>query len=418
MERGRAYILVLTGLAWLLFGTVFLQAPAVSNASMATSTSSTAVSGRTCLDGAAPPMVNASQQIALVKPVFTATPYSQYGSGSGSFYEFYQTYRNVAGNLTSNLQWLQMPVSSGEGYGNGWGLSGALYQFMKSPSAESCGLNLGTNVQVVSDINVSEGALFAPNGARRYGVAVLGFEEYATQSEYQQLKHFVASGGRLVIMGSDALMVRVNFIAATGIETYVIGHGFAFNGVTAWTTKVNPWRASNTDWVGSDLCCFYKYKYKGASLNLSNPLGKDLAAAFGPVAFKEYSSHEESGLTNLTGTSIVGTFINSTDLVAAYSHQYVKGDVVCICVFATDIISSSPSVQYFLVLAVASASLGVSPPHNCCNGTPYLLSGEYVGGAAIAAVLAVTAGYLLFRRRRSQGTVEPRAGTGNTVNVN
>lgn len=413
LKGGPSFTLTLIGLAWLLLGSTLLPPPAGGVALSGTSLT-TLGSGptQTCLDGVGPRLVNASEKVALLQPIFTATPYSQYVSGS--FYRFYQTFRNVTGNITSDLALLQTPISSGQGYDGGWGLSYPLYEFMKSASARSCGLDMGSNVSPVSDVDITQGALFSANGTRRYDAVVVGFEEYATIQEYQQLREFVASGGRLVIMSGDALEVRVNYNSTTGVETYVIGHGFAFDGMTAWKTSDNPWHSSNDDWVGSNKCCFGKYTYTGASLNLTNPLGKELAGVFGQVVFGEYSSHEEAGLTNLTQTSIIATFVNRTDLVTAYAHRYVRGEVVCLCVFADDIISRSPSAQYFLVLAVASGDLGIPPPVECCHQPSTGLILVLAAGVASAVALASAAGYLWLRRRgRRRGSAPGGPATGN-----
>ena len=123
-------------------------------------------------------------RIALIQPVLTSTPYSQYDTGS--FYAFYAIearYNLVATNVTTNLDLLSTNVSSGYGYNQGWGLSYGEYQFFTSQAAVNCGLQVGKNVQVLTDMDVADGALFSPqNNASRFDVVVLPFSEYVEAS--------------------------------------------------------------------------------------------------------------------------------------------------------------------------------------------------------------------------------------------
>lgn len=354
--------------------------------------------GRTCLDNASAPLVTPNLRVALVEPVFTATPYSSYeGYRPGSFYTFYQKYANTKGNITTDLGLLRTPVSAGEAYQGGWGQSIHLYRFMSSPAAQACGLTVGRNVAVLSDINVSEGALFGSGGSVKFDVAVIGFAEYVTLQEYAQLQRFVANGGRLVLMGGDDLAVQVNYDPSTGNETYVAGHGFEFDGETAWKSPVMPFEQNNTDWLGSNYCCFHRFSYVGAAVNPGNPVGASLAAQFGATVFTEYSSHEEASLTNGSMTTVIATFADSNGtVVAAYTHRYGRGSVVCMCIFADDIIESSPSAQYFLVLAISTGDLWTVGA-----GTPaaYYLVSVAAAGAGILAFAA----YAYRRRQRLPG---------------
>ena len=160
--------------------------------------------------------------------------------------------------MTTNLNLLSTNVSSGYGYNQGWGLSYGTYLFFNSMFAESCGLRLGKNVQVLTDMDVANGALSNPqNHTSRFDVVVLPFSEYVEASEYQAYEDFVAGGGTLVMM-AHSLEYPVTYNATTDVETLVIGHGWAFNGRYAYpvacgaTTDAScPWAENSTDWVGS-----------------------------------------------------------------------------------------------------------------------------------------------------------------------
>ena len=320
-------------------------------------------------DSSIPAMVG-GLRIALIQPVLTATPYSQYDTGS--FYAFYAKEAGVTTNVTTNLDLLSTNVSSGYGYNGGWGLSFEEYQFFSSQAAANCGLQLGKNVQVLTDMDVANGGLFDPkNSTARFDVVVLPFSEYVEASEYLAYEDFVAGGGTLIVMG-HSLEYPVTYNATTDVETFVYGHGWEFNGRYAYpiacgsgTDASCPWAGNSTDWIGSNSClesCYLadKYLIDGSTVNLDDPIGAALSKEFGDKVFKSYVSHEEDTVTNMSGTSIVAVLLNdSTHLVASYTHHFRRGTVVNFGLFGDDIIQKDPSAQYFMLLG---AVLGRSAP--------------------------------------------------------
>jgi len=328
------------------------------------------------VDDSAIPRIVTSLRIVLVQPILTATPYSQYATGS--FYAFYAKEKGVTGNITTNLDLLSTGISSGFAFNGGWGLSYGFYRFLTSQTARNCGLVIGANVQILDDLNVSQGGLFgAGSQAPRFDVVILPFTEYVTSEEYSAYENFVAAGGTLIQM-AHALEYPVTYNATTHKETLVYGHGFAFNGKYAYPIPCRsetyiytcPWAKNNTNWAGSNTCmssCFHTYKFNGSTVNPSDAIGKALYNEFGPTVFKSYPSHEENRVTNMTATSISSVFVNdSQNLIASYSHQFRKGQVVCMSVFGDDIIATDPSAQYFLLLGIAS---GRSSPSASSSST-------------------------------------------------
>ncbi len=304
------------------------------------------------------PSVSKLLRIAVVQPTFTATPYSD--GGNGTYYEFYQKYQNATTNVATDLGLLRTNVSRGEGYHGGWGLSYALYSFLSSQSAKSCGVTMGQNLHVLDDPAVSQGELFDSNGSARFDVVIVPFSEYVTLEEYLSYLHFVSDGGTLVLVGAGNFMARVAYNSTTGMETLVRGHGWAFNGSSARQDVFSVWETNNTNWVGSThtSCCFGRFFYQGAKPNALNAMGRALFIEFGDSVFKEYTFGEENVVSNMTGTSIVATFKNESGiLVASYVHEFRKGTVVCLCVQADLIMSTSRSAQYLLMLSIVSASL-------------------------------------------------------------
>ena len=125
---------VLGALAFLLLVTQALTVMTV--AFSPDSSSATTATTPTCLDGSkSGPIVAPNSSVAIIKPIFTSTPYSQYAYGS--FYAFYKTYVGAKGNITTHLDWLNTSVKSGTGYSSGWGHTNPLYSFLNSPAARN-----------------------------------------------------------------------------------------------------------------------------------------------------------------------------------------------------------------------------------------------------------------------------------------
>lgn len=316
--------------------------------------------------------------------MFTATPYAS--EGAGSFYEFYPKYENATGNVTTDLGMLSSNVSRGRSFNDGWGLSYWLYLFFSSQRARACGLTMGQNLHLLDDVAVSQGGLFYDsNGSARFDVVVVPFSEYVTLEEYLSYERFVANGGTLVMTGASNFLARVTYNSTTGMETLVRGHGWAFNGRSAWHDVFALWDKNNTNWVGSSHadCCDGQFNYTGARPNTLNAMGKALSIEFGDNVLTEYSRAEEDGVTNMTGTSVVATFANeSRILIASYVHEFRRGTVVCVCVQADSMMMLSRSAQYLLLLGIISAALHTAVS---CSQSP-----ETVGSSLSCAAAPTT----------------------------
>ena len=362
-----------TLLAFLIIGS---PATFVGNQAPASTSTQQQVFQKDCLDGVnSGPLVPSNISVAVIKPVFTSTPYSQYPYGS--FYAFYKKYVNANGNITTNLDWLNTSVKSGVAYNSGWGHTFPLYSFLNSQAARGCGLVLGKNLRVISDINVSDGALFNPGGGRRFDAAIIGHQEYVTQSEYDQLRLFVASGGRLIAMSSNQFYGEVSYDHFKGAEIFMRGHGgYFFNGRTAWYDRSRgyPWNASG--WFGSVYCCFHRFQYHGGAVNATNPVGSLLNHYYGSTVDATYSTHEENRVSNYSRTSIIATYLASPEVtVASYIHEYGRGAVFSISIFGEDLIQTNPSTQYFLIASLAIPYKSAGPSTTSMSTTSQATTG-------------------------------------------
>ena len=286
-------------------------------------------------------------RVAVVNSLFTSTAYF---SNSGSFYNFYHDFAGSKNCVTQELDQLNLTL-----YSFGWDVyEQPLQTFVMSD--ERRGLLNESLVNFLTDVNVDHGSLFrSDNTTRRFDVAILGFTEYVSLREYNYLKQFVASGGKLIVLDGSSFLAEVNYNFMANRVSLVLGHGWSFNGTVACPSMYHRWITENSNWVGSEYCCFYgteHYSMGGATANTTDTLSAILRKVYGNVTlFTSYLGHEENVLSNSTDSVIaywhyVGGNFSGYSLpfplvTAMYAHHYQKGVVIHTGIFATDMLSHS-----------------------------------------------------------------------------
>jgi hypothetical protein len=322
-------------------------------------------------------------KIAAIEPVFTTTAYS-------SFYSFYNKYasRNLNGTIRTDLNLLNASIV------HGWGWSDALRRFLISTTAgDQYDIVLGRNLSFISDVNVTQGALFRGNGTRNYDVLILGFTEYVTVQEYYAYKSFVTTGGVLVLMDATNFLAEVQYYPRTQHLALIKGHGWSFNGTMAWRDIFDRWQNESTNWIGGTFGVGSSSGagYAGAIPLDDNPVGRALREKYGSRVFTIYQGHEENVLTNLTRTSIIANWVQTRKPdfhpnVSTYLHYYRSGLVADLGVMGSDVIMSDGSVQFFLAQTLLFAT-GSNTPFTIMNppnlsATPTIRAGQSSIGAA------------------------------------
>ena len=107
-----------------------------------------------------------------------------------------------------------------------------------------------TNSGASSDVSSSN------NYINAYEVVILGHQEYVTQKEYDNLRQFVKSGGTMIILDGNVFYAEVKFDKNTQTIILVKGHGWAFNGKSAWRSVGERWAKETSEWVGSNYLCY------------------------------------------------------------------------------------------------------------------------------------------------------------------
>ena len=273
--------------------------------------------------------------IALIKPTFTAAAYSN------SFYKFYLLFSHIPAvtNVTTHLNLLSNKVPK---------------QLTPSSSALSMSflshhlklLLPKSTIDVLNDADVDRGSIFLENGItnnNKYDVLIIGHQEYVTQREYDNLKQFVANGGTLIVLDGNVFYAQVRYDRNTDFVTLVKGHGWTFNGKSAWKSVNERWKKETSDWLGSNYLC-----YSCKITFLDNPFG--------------YKHHEEQYITNTRAKILMNyeaKVITSNKkirisqvpiakpVIATYQLNYQRGKVIVLGIYSSDIISNSKFDKFF-----------------------------------------------------------------------
>jgi hypothetical protein len=271
-------------------------------------------------------------EIGIVAPTFTAAAYNR------AFYEFYHIYDPtvwVEGgvapaynkSVTTDLQLLtaKIPLHNASAYG--YEIIRMVYN-VKQLLPEA-------NVIILTDGDIDEGRIFKTNSDSNsgnfYNILILGHQEYVTQKEYYNLKNFVAHGGTIILADPNIFYAEVSYNKAAQTVTLVKGHGWEFNGKSAYPSVFERWSNETSKWVGSNF-----YYWGGLSYNIefkNNPFN--------------YTHSEEQYITNPHAKIILNYDAVAPDyryfgyprpLIAAYQMSYKMGKVVALSIFSDTLI--------------------------------------------------------------------------------
>jgi hypothetical protein len=282
--------------------------------------------------------------IALIKPTFTAAAYHN------SFYTFYKLYGNIpeGKNITTHLDLLSSKITS---------------KISKSSPSILPMLRLLTNIKsaipksniaVLTDADVDNGSIFIKNNNSNigkknnnnnnnvYDIIILGHQEYVTQQEYNNLKKFVTNGGTMILLDGNVFYAEVKYDRDNQNITLVKGHGWAFNGKSAWRSVAERWKEETSQWAGSNYLCYL------CKITFAND----------PF---EYTHHEEQFITNPNdkillnyNASVSDYYYNAPSsstvkkpVIAAYELHYHNGKVIALGIYSDDVIVNDSFDRYF-----------------------------------------------------------------------
>jgi hypothetical protein len=100
-----------------------------------------------------------------------------------------------------------------------------------------------SKIDILTDADVDAGNIFTTkNKSNKYDILVIGHQEYLTQQEYDNLRQFVSHGGTMIILDGNIFYAEVKYDRNAHTVTLVKGHGWAFNGRSAWKSVAERWR--------------------------------------------------------------------------------------------------------------------------------------------------------------------------------
>jgi len=185
--------------------------------------------------------------IAIVRATFTDAAYDK------SLYMFYEIYEDQIkkSDNTSFSKYTDLLSSRVTKNPTNWSGIDQVVNHLKWLTPTS-------NIDVLGDQDIDNGTLlFNQKESSSYDVIILEHQEYVSQKEYDNLRKYVSDGGLLVLLNGNIFFGEVKYDEETNTITFVKGHGFTFNGMTAWRSDRERWAKENTDWIGSNYkCCF------------------------------------------------------------------------------------------------------------------------------------------------------------------
>jgi N,N-dimethylformamidase beta subunit-like protein len=281
--------------------------------------------------------VDKGVNIAFVEPTFTAAAYNN------SFYVFYQKYSHAPANanITNDLSLLTskvikyptiIPTTKVH-------TAFAMLSLLKNLKL----ITPDSNITVLTDGDVDNGSIFSKYGVRSidtnsnaYDVIILGHQEYVTQTEYNNLKNFVSNGGTMILLDGNVFYAQVRLDHNTDTITLVKGHGWAFNGESAWKSVGERWANETSQWVGSNYLCY------SCNITFANDPW-------------EYQHHEEQYNTNPDDTILMNynaslihyPIPTLRPVISTYELNYQKGKVISLGIYSDDIITNEKFDRYF-----------------------------------------------------------------------
>jgi hypothetical protein len=290
---------------------------------------------------------NRTYKVGFVEPIFTFAAYQ-----NNSFYTFYKKYHDTESGtyVTTDLGLLmnrKIPT-------------GPYFLYDSKPGSKPLiqyrdyfvGLQENTkdiipkiSITNLTDIDVHFGRIFTPSGQNIYDVIFLFHSEYVTQSEYDNLRHFVANGGTIVFTESNVLYAEIKYNSQQSSITLVKGHNWQFDGGAARKiTVAERWLNETRQWVGSN---FLYGKPTFEKLYFANPLF-------------DYLHSEEQYVTSKDAKILHNYRIYDPKdptfdpAVATYEMGYGKGKVVMIGLYGHTLLTNQKipkqAFQIFLKL--------------------------------------------------------------------
>jgi hypothetical protein len=277
-----------------------------------------------------------SKRIAFVEPTFTYAAYR-----NGSFYDFYGKYSlsdTTNKTITTDLNLLKnRPIPHGPFpyYAHPSYLDIPYIDYFKILLQHV--KNKDPFVTNITDVDVHQGKIFQADGRNAYDVLFLFHNEYATQSEYNNLRQFVSNGGTVVFTEANTLFAEVSYNKTNDSITLVKGHYWEFNGKGATPSISERWLNENKEWMGSNFFDVPSYEKVYFANNPFN-----------------YTHTEEQYVTNPEAKILIDYHAYDIPgksyqhaMVATYQMNYGKGKIINLGIWGHIVEDNKAFLNYF-----------------------------------------------------------------------
>ena len=206
-------------------------------------------------------------------------------------------------------------------------------------------------VTKLTDADVHEGKIFQSDGRNAYDVLFLFHNEYATASEYNNLRQFVSKGGTIVFSEANTLFAEVSYNKTNDSITLVKGHYWEFDGKSATRSVSERWLNENREWMGSN---FFDVDSNEKVQFRNNPFN--------------YTHAEEQYVTNPQAKILIDYHIYNIPnyyehyqnvTVATYQMNYGQGKVIVLGLWGHRLINNKVFLSYLdnTIIPLALGSL-------------------------------------------------------------
>jgi hypothetical protein len=216
---------------------------------------------------------------------------------------------------------------------------------------------------MLTDADVDASNIFTTkNKSNKYDILVIGHQEYVTQQEYDNLRQFVSHGGTMIILDGNIFYAEVKYDRNTHTITLVKGHGWAFNGRSAWKSIAERWKYETSQWAGSNYLCYscsiifdndpFEYKHHEEQY-ITNPNDVVLFNYNASMPSHDDNDNNRPSLVPSTSSSSQllisskGDDITTKRIIATYELRYQRGKVIALGIYADDIITNNKFDKYF-----------------------------------------------------------------------
>ena len=275
------------------------------------------------------PVKDKKNKFAFVEPTFTSAAYS-----ANHFYAFYNIYEHSTAEgekVNTDLDMLTagVPFEADRDYFSNF--TEHVKEFV--PNA---------TVSIIRDEDVHHGYIFRPDGNNAYDTLFLLHNEYVSDEEYNNFKHFVSNGGTIVFLDGNVFYGQVRYDSKMCTVTLVKGHDWDFDGKAAIKADHEAYFDDKKEWVGSN------FLYG----DISVPIG------FSDNPFN-YTRFEENYVSNPNVTILLDYAAQIPQeilednpqavgsKIATYELSYGKGKVIMMGIYAENLNGNEKFLKFF-----------------------------------------------------------------------